>query len=984
MAKHEKSRTVESTATIVTCWVEGNVIPHMLPRWKDMFCALKTARFDIKETGKSEAGHADTVMCRACIDAVECLDVYRTIMKVFGMRRWEEHFDGPHGVQYFALYHNLSVENRMIEYFKWKNSNVMAWALDQPLVASPLWADANDRGHVMFRGGAYAFLVAKKRDLGKNNRQAREDALSFFNALLMAKRGLPRPDEEDLREATIKAQQQLTSPCEYGGPIIGFEFGDDDYDEDVSVTYAKYDINFWQENPTTDEKMKSLSDRIVKVVRGLNWNKLSAEEWNNLECETFSANSHIDSKTREGGAKGLLFERVISQDPTRPTKVGVMEKEDESEDVVRILGRTGNMLSTETVEVQKAWAKRETLNRVASNRCVDGWVGEEMEDDVSCVYEDEKVKMQCILLQRELVAQWTADDSKAKVHALAEALKIRTITLGPSRLYSALLPVMHMMFRTLRADKRFCVGGPILPEKISEILGNLLCGEKWLSGDYKAATDNLNAYLTSVCAEAIAGQLNMPDAYKKMFHAGLTGHQIALTTFKGRKEEIIGYQPQRSGQLMGSPVSFPILCIINFAVIWESYCVANGEIPFKSMKAIVNGDDCLFAANLGMKDAWEDLAKTAGLTPSVGKTYWSEDVMVINSMLLDYKLSVPFFDLYGNVKYLSKVMPDLNFGILNGVHRDGSRSTMSSRSAYSQDASERCVSLLRGFPSATQVLLMDEFIKRNGNAEVSSTLPWFLPKDLGGYGLPCVLSCTADMDIDQPLSDEIVLRGPKEHDRRRAAYLIDKINEELARGVDCENIERLERYLPPNMWVGKEKTEWMECMSEFRKMCGLVRKGRNDRDTSSVGNYSWRFIRIDNVVKEGQKAMGSDEKMLIKFWQKIDRRPEVFSYRNARMAEILNFKCNLLVPAVRVVRRGKESAVEVFPFDDESKWFEDLGRSNNYYSLFERVQSRELRGLHPFGWEQTNYCELPCEATRLIHSAEMRTLCARYASSQPV
>jgi hypothetical protein len=95
---------------------------------------------------------------------------------------------------------------------------------------------------------------------------------------------------------------------------------------------------------------------------------------------------------------------------------------------------------------------------------------------------------------------------------------------------------------------------------------------------------------------------------------------------------------QENGQLMGNPLSFPILCVCNYVayhVSWEQYL--GRELTVKEVSqlhyVLINGDDILFRSNPEHYSVWKRVVDSVGLTPSVGKNFFHSRVAQINSEL---------------------------------------------------------------------------------------------------------------------------------------------------------------------------------------------------------------------------------------------------------------------------------------------------------------------------------------------------------------
>jgi len=92
---------------------------------------------------------------------------------------------------------------------------------------------------------------------------------------------------------------------------------------------------------------------------------------------------------------------------------------------------------------------------------------------------------------------------------------------------------------------------------------------------------------------------------------------------------------QASGQLMGSPTSFPVLCIANMALTCAALEMVEGpgSRPIGSSGVEVNGDDVGFVAKREAILSWQRLTTTFGLSPSVGKNFVSREFLQLNSKM---------------------------------------------------------------------------------------------------------------------------------------------------------------------------------------------------------------------------------------------------------------------------------------------------------------------------------------------------------------
>jgi len=221
-------------------------------------------------------------------------------------------------------------------------------------------------------------------------------------------------------------------------------------------------------------------------------------------------------------------------------------------------------------------------------------------------------------------------ENKVQTHAIVEPLKVRMITKSQELAY-ALKPAQLAMFKALLDYNcmRPCKDGNYDPSSILRefdgIHPNYL-----LSGDYSAATDGLHMDISQVAIDELANAFSHMPAIAKLIRWEGGTHTIEYP-------EWTGVQPvaQTNGQLMGSLLSFPILCMVNAF----TYCEASKE-PLSEAKAMIHGDDICFHHNKIVINKWKDIAHNVGLEPSVGKNYTAKDWVSIDSQLFTREGSV--------------------------------------------------------------------------------------------------------------------------------------------------------------------------------------------------------------------------------------------------------------------------------------------------------------------------------------------------------
>jgi len=171
------------------------------------------------------------------------------------------------------------------------------------------------------------------------------------------------------------------------------------------------------------------------------------------------------------------------------------------------------------------------------------------------------------------------------------------------------LTPLHKTMYDFISSKEWLLRGEAEPGVFSEFPA--VEGEVFVSGDYESASDNLNIHLSELILEELA-LLSRHVPFRVWREA-----RRAL-----RAEFTIG-GVQARGQLMGSLLSFPLLCITNYIAF--KYSVRR-DVPVK-----INGDDIVFRATIQEYHDWKKCVSDFGLTLSVGKTLVTRTLFSLNS-----------------------------------------------------------------------------------------------------------------------------------------------------------------------------------------------------------------------------------------------------------------------------------------------------------------------------------------------------------------
>jgi len=276
----------------------------------------------------------------------------------------------------------------------------------------------------------------------------------------------------------------------------------------------------------------------------------------------------------------------------------------------------------------------------------------------------------------------------------------------------------------------------VTEDHLNGALGELEKDYEVVSGDYSDATNNLRSWVSEILLDQLMIELGESisiDLLRKLpngFLANLKSLMKKALTKHIFHDESGQAVLQKNGQLMGSIISFPFLCMANAALCRFALENANSKTyrltnkPYRNSgelcPLLINGDDCVFKGTKGLiRPLWEGITAMAGLESSVGKTYFSATFCTINSTLFTY------------VDGLWVMQKAINMGLMLGRSKSGEISNeIHTLGTRARELKSTCP--LKRWPAVKSL-----FIKQNWELLTKHPLPWFLPEWLGGLGLPC-------------------------------------------------------------------------------------------------------------------------------------------------------------------------------------------------------------------------------------------------------
>jgi len=573
---------------------------------------------------------------------------------------------------------------------KWWYGNTLSWILgDQPeLAPSPLLLGDGEfkSSLVIFESRIRRFLRSvfrrAMRQVHSDKQSKRRKAMSIGQTFLQMKKGTPLVSEELIGEAKLKHKKAIT-----GSGLSGLRKEDQ---------LNRVPGLLWSDVVESTEKEELLMKTIRGIVNELLPKGDYAKSLEQADAAFPSFSGYFERTRTLSGAVGRIAQAARVNTPS------------------------GSLLSDTELDRMAIMAMRLNGREAAKGRLAIFNAAHKMQEMRPRINEDDFL--------RQTAARIRTKHFDASPVFLQEPLKVRTITKGPSFPYWVLKPLQQYLWNKLRVHPTFqLVGHPISGELLGSVFDRQLASdEAFVSGDYSAATDNLKQWLSRFTMDYILKRICAPNWLRRLASKSLVGHRLHY------EDAVLD---QINGQLMGAPLSFPILCIVNAAL-----CSAPlrrrkqyKRCPLKRLPVLVNGDDCGMMYTPSEYAEWRSLSTEAGMSPSVGKCYYHKGMIQLNSELYLYK---PLAD--GKTEF--SYVPYLNFSLCTPYLSKGG----SERHWTSYGSSCREFLRLAGASKPEQVdRLVSIWIRRMSPFLVKNCpidIAWGLPQCLGGLGLPLLES----------------------------------------------------------------------------------------------------------------------------------------------------------------------------------------------------------------------------------------------------
>lgn len=295
---------------------------------------------------------------------------------------------------------------------------------------------------------------------------------------------------------------------------------------------------------------------------------------------------------------------------------------------------------------------------------------------------------------------------RCTIQAVLEPFKVRVISKGNALPYYScrnLQKAIHSSMRDLPCFR--LIGRPFMESDMQDLRCKAKSTYEWFSVDYSAATDGISWKFTSRILRYLLDGLARDTLDRALQVLG--PHDLYYPTKKGA----VWRGLQENGQLMGSILSFPILCLANLGVYLVTTRLEQESWTHKERlnHVLVNGDDMIYAAPPELWQRHTQVAKDVGLAMSVGKAYHHKTYANINSTSVHCPLE--------REDLLPVEIPYLNVGLFFGQHKvQGTRNDSTLEEVDNHKSSPYCSNLntlLRGSLPGKSSDLLKMYLTRN-------------------------------------------------------------------------------------------------------------------------------------------------------------------------------------------------------------------------------------------------------------------------------
>nr|WAK77796.1 MAG: RNA-dependent RNA polymerase [Botourmiaviridae sp.] len=230
---------------------------------------------------------------------------------------------------------------------------------------------------------------------------------------------------------------------------------------------------------------------------------------------------------------------------------------------------------------------------------------------------------------------------EAALQVVQSAGKPRPLTSFSSKSFY-LKPLHKTIYKRLSGMKWLC-RGDVTDDKLRTAGFSRKLGGVLTSGDYASATDNLSIEVYETCLSVMlknsccvppniieyALRACRPTLYPDL---GDYRSSLVISAIEGKWRPVEPLPPIQKGQMMGSLLSFPLLCLQNYLAFRFATRKFRGRIP-----VIINGDDILFQSPIELSRQWAEVVCRIGLQVEPTKTSVEKNWGTLNSTLFAFR-----------------------------------------------------------------------------------------------------------------------------------------------------------------------------------------------------------------------------------------------------------------------------------------------------------------------------------------------------------
>jgi hypothetical protein len=213
--------------------------------------------------------------------------------------------------------------------------------------------------------------------------------------------------------------------------------------------------------------------------------------------------------------------------------------------------------------------------------------------------------------------------------------KHRCVTLQSAYVKDVLDPVHECLYDSISV-RRWCVRGEFSKTHARILVDDLRPGEGYFSGDFSSATDNFHPELVFRLVSALAESPYLQESEREAMVESFRPENLMVQDGVCRSSE---QRRAYLGQMMGSKLSFPLLCLINrglFLIACRLWGRALGQTD-RRRKVLINGDDIAFCADDLFRVIWRGVVEHFGMVVNLEKSGFSSRFLELNSKTFDCK-----------------------------------------------------------------------------------------------------------------------------------------------------------------------------------------------------------------------------------------------------------------------------------------------------------------------------------------------------------